>query len=163
VASISWTVEHDAALDKYLQRKFSFSQAAAAINKEFGTAYTRNAAIGRANRIGLKSICPPTGGLHVNRKPRSMPWAAQGVSQRTYYRRRKQDVSAYRCVEVAPLNLSLVDLDSGQCHWPYGDGPFTFCGHPQLPGFSYCGPHYVLSIGTGTVGEQNALKLPRAA
>ena len=38
------------------------------------------------------------------------------------------------------LHLSLIDLEPGQCRFPFGDGPFTFCGHPIVAG-SYCGLH----------------------
>ena len=29
------------------------------------------------------------------------------------------------------LHLSIVELGKPQCHFPIGDGPFTFCGHEK--------------------------------
>jgi GcrA cell cycle regulator len=56
-----------------------------------------------------------------------------------------------RCVEVNPRHLSLVDLEPGDCRYPYGgeeDGDvITFCGHPQREGSSYCVPHFHLTRG----------------
>lgn len=43
--------------------------------------------------------------------------------------------------EVASLSVDLLDLKAGQCRAPYGDNPFSFCGHPVLEGQSYCAPH----------------------
>lgn len=71
------------------------------------------------------------------------------------------DLPALRCVEVEPRHVSLLDLQQGgDCRWPYGDGPFTFCGHPAVFG-SYCGPHFGLSVGTGTRIEQTAHRVSR--
>lgn len=50
-----------------------------------------------------------------------------------------------RCVELEPLNKTLLDLERGECRQPYGDGPFTFCGHPAKEGSSYCVPHHHLN------------------
>ena len=48
-----WTPEQDAALKKLYDAGETFSKIAAAINGEFGTRYSRNAAIGRAGRQGI--------------------------------------------------------------------------------------------------------------
>lgn len=50
-----------------------------------------------------------------------------------------------RCVEIDPLLLSLEDLKRGECRYPYGDGPFLFCGHSATEGSSYCAPHKQLT------------------
>ena len=54
-----------------------------------------------------------------------------------------------RCVEVGPRHLSLIDLERGDCRYPYGGDEegeaITFCGHPRRPGSSYCTPHFHLS------------------
>jgi hypothetical protein len=51
--STSWTPQHSEALREYLARGMSYSKIADAINAKFKTAYSRNAAIGRARRMGL--------------------------------------------------------------------------------------------------------------
>src|SRR5690349_14886404 len=52
--SIIWAPEHSGALRDCLSRGMSYGQAARAINARFGTEFTRNAAVGRAKRLGLK-------------------------------------------------------------------------------------------------------------
>lgn len=40
------------------------------------------------------------------------------------------------------LGLDTMQLTSRSCRWPYGDGPFTFCGHDTgSPNTSYCPFH----------------------
>ncbi len=76
-----------------------------------------------------------------------------------------------RCVGITPRLLSLVELEPGDCRYPYGgdkDGEaITFCGHPRLAGSSYCAPHFHLTRGTGTQSERAAgpvlLRLVEAA
>lgn len=36
---------------------------------------------------------------------------------------------------------SLVDLEPHDCRFPFGDGPFTFCGRRKVDGVSYCEDH----------------------
>ncbi len=147
-----WLPEHDNALRRLLEARLSFTQAAAAINAEFGTGYSRNACIGRSNRIGLKSLCPKFGG---ERRPRSRKGeaTAAGIVERTQRRKAAPAPQQFVCepatglsvADVVPLHVSLIDLQPGQCRWPYGDGPFTFCGCEQFDGSSYCEPHSALS------------------
>jgi GcrA cell cycle regulator len=51
--STNWAPEHSDALREYLAKGMSYSEIADAINAKFKTAYSRNAAIGRAKRMGL--------------------------------------------------------------------------------------------------------------
>jgi GcrA cell cycle regulator len=65
-----------------------------------------------------------------------------------------------RCVEIDPRHRSLLDLEPGDCRYPYGgdaDGEaITFCGRPQRKGSSYCVPHFHLTRGPGTEPERVA-------
>src|ERR1700744_6581069 len=55
----TWVEAHSVALREYLDKGLSFAEIASALNQQFGTAYTRNAAIGRARRMGLSvPLCP---------------------------------------------------------------------------------------------------------
>ena len=66
-----------------------------------------------------------------------------------------------RCVEIDPRHLSLIDLEPGDCRYPYGGDEegeaITFCGHPQRRGSSYCTAHFHLSRGPGTAAERAAI------
>jgi GcrA cell cycle regulator len=44
------------------------------------------------------------------------------------------------CADITPRNVPMTDLNKNECRYPYGDGPFTFCGHPT-DGGSYCAGH----------------------
>lgn len=49
-----------------------------------------------------------------------------------------------RAVSVDPLHISFASLNADSCRYPYGDGPFTFCGHVRFAGSSYCESHSFL-------------------
>lgn len=41
-----------------------------------------------------------------------------------------------------PKHLTLMELpDSGACKWPFGPGPYTFCGNQTQRGIVYCEYH----------------------
>lgn len=102
---------------------------------------TRNAVIGKVHRLGLPG-----------RKPRM-----RMRSRRSRVRRTLRSWPPMRCdvrpvtpmaklpPEPVSLGLPLEDLTECTCHWPHGD-PLKdfggFCGHPVVPGSSYCAHHH---------------------
>lgn len=46
---------------------------------------------------------------------------------------------------MKPLHLNLADLEYGQCRFPFGDGPFTFCGCQTYEDSPYCAEHHALT------------------
>jgi len=38
-------------------------------------------------------------------------------------------------------NWLLWELGQNQCHWPHGDGPFTFCGAERSGDARFCAEH----------------------
>ncbi len=151
----NWAPEHSDALRRLIAKGASFAEAARAINLRFNTSYTRSAALGRARRLGLgaddrRQPSMPTGPAKpedvVERRsgasrPLTIPWPIPPF----------KDVVPVelRCVDIQPRHLSLIELECGDCRYPYGgDGanePITFCGHPRRPGSSYCSLHFELS------------------
>jgi GcrA cell cycle regulator len=161
----NWAPEHSDALRDLLARRLSFSEVAAALNKRFNTAYSRNAVIGRARRLGLAGTdrpgLPPCVQPRLNRLgevcsllPTSpkFHWPMPPIKETKPVK--------LRCVEIDPRHLSLVELERGDCRYPYGGDEegeaITFCGHPRRPGSSYCTPHFHLSWGPGTPSERAA-------
>ena len=151
----NWAPEHSDALREHLAKGMPFSEIAKAINSRFNTTYSRNAALGRARRMGLAGeerspsplgAKPPTLqriGEHRSTELR-MPafhWPAP-VFERVKPKK-------LRCVKLEPRHLSLTDLEHGDCRYPYGGDEegeaITFCGHPRRNGSSYCTPHFHLS------------------
>lgn len=147
-----WTVEQSNALRNHIAAGMSYSQAAARINFDFGTNYSRNAAIGRANRIGVS----PPARLSTPKKPRvykkrehkpkvRIVAANSNSNQFRVIQVSETSLAELRCAEVTPRGLTLSDLRKNDCRYPYGDSDFTFCGHPKLEGSSYCPEHFALT------------------
>jgi hypothetical protein len=135
---------------------------------------SRNAAIGKAKRLGLVSEVPA-------HRPRTRQQVEQGKSQvmkinrhaahralvvanggttlaRTSMDERQGGMGVFKQVaaveialdraEIRTRPVSLLDRTSDQCCWPLDGG--TFCGMPKCtPEYGkteYCGPHHKLSV-----------------
>ena len=159
--SAIWPAEHETALRALvLAGAGSHSIMARLLNEQFGTSYTRNALIGKVSRMGLNITWAPH---PVQKKASTKPARRKCIAPVAKPIPIEIDLSAFRCVEVEPKNVSLTDLPEDGCHWPYGDGPFVFCGNPKLGSAPYCGSHLILSRGSGTFEERGAHRLPREA
>src|SRR5229473_2764722 len=152
--STDWTEEHSKALRELLESGMSYSRIADAINAKFKTAYSRNATIGRAKRMGLagpdrpKNWPKPILSAEAPRLPRLRERLAS-ESRRPMPVFESMGPVKLRCVQIDPRRLPLVDLEPGDCRYPYGGDEegeaITFCGHPRREGFSYCTPHFELA------------------
>jgi GcrA cell cycle regulator len=161
--SFNWAPEHSEALREFLRQGMSYSEVADAINARFGTSYSRNATISRGQRMGLRGP----------KRPQSRPKQRKGAKARGANKKRESlacvssvpeppikraEPVKLRCVGIEPRLLALVDLEDGDCRYPYGGDKegeaIAFCGHPRLPGSSYCAPHYHLTRGDGTASER---------
>jgi GcrA cell cycle regulator len=159
-----WTQEHAKALREYLEKGMSYSAIRDAINAAFKTAFSRSATIGRVRRLKLAGSNRPGRpkpslkatplGVHQvrEREATPTPWLLPTFEG--------MEMPKLRCADVVPRQLSLMDLECGDCRYPYGGDAegeaITFCGHPQRPGSSYCAAHFELSIGPGTASERDA-------
>ena len=160
--STYWTDEHTKVLRELLAKGLSYSRIADAINAKFNTDYSRSATIGRARRMGLVgSDGPrePTASLDVNapRLHRALERDATGF-RRLMPIFERVETATLRGVEIVPRHLSLLDLEPGDCRYPYGGDEegetITFCGHPKRPDSSYCTAHFHLTRGPGTLSER---------
>jgi GcrA cell cycle regulator len=166
----SWPEEHSRALRQYLESGLSFSRIAKAINARFNTVYSRNATIGRARRMGLSG--PERPDRPARRKPQRQPSPARLRKMRARALAEPRPKRAVlkraaalklRCVGIVPRHLSLLDLEPGDCRYPYGGDAegeaITFCGHPSREGSSYCVSHFHLTSSPGTAPERFAGKV----
>lgn len=147
-----WKPVHDTALRSFVETNdLSYAAIAAKLNEQFGTTYSRNAAIGRAGRMGLINPfkvkkCKTPEYRKARNKPHPRIIASNGNStMRVIQSVENVADMKLRCVEIVPRNISLIDLERNDCRYPYGDGSFTFCGHPKMEGSSYCGAHFALT------------------
>jgi GcrA cell cycle regulator len=135
----NWTDERVAELTRLYNIGFSAAQTAVEISKTFGLSVTRNAVIGIWNRRGLTGD-----GGKMRRRVRVV--RANGNSEAMkVFDLEMGEMREVRAADVVPLHVSLAALEAGQCRYPYGDGPFTFCGCQALPGKPYCPPHHMLT------------------
>jgi GcrA cell cycle regulator len=167
--STDWAAKHSDALREYLARGMSYSEIADAINAKFKTAYSRSAALGRAKRMGLAGPDRPEAWSKppVRAKPPLLRklrdrYAAEFIRPMPIFER--TETVKLRCVEIDPRRLSLIELERGDCRYPYGGDEegeaITFCGHPRRAGSSYCAPHFHLTRGRGTASERVAGTIP---
>jgi GcrA cell cycle regulator len=151
----NWASEHSDALREFLAKGLSFSEAARAINSIFNTSYSRSAALGRARRLRLEAEdrqkpTMPTKPVDLHDIPEPRPSASRAAALLwpTPVFKAMKPVKL-RCVGIEPRHLSLVELEKGDCRYPYGgeeEGEaITFCGHPRRPDSGYCTPHFHLS------------------
>jgi GcrA cell cycle regulator len=137
-----WTEEHIETLIR-LWPEFSASEVAAELSSLGGHFYTRNAVVGKANRLGLaKRDMPPIRSkkfAYKEPKPRQPP--KQVLVKAT-------PRPAYVApTAVTPKNLSIMELTSTTCRWPIGDprDGMSYCGCQKSATDSYCAHHMAVA------------------
>ena len=131
----SWTMERIALLKDRIRAGFSCAQIAC----ELGV--SRNAVIGKTNRLGLSRFPGQSKqrGTRRNARPRT-------VTRQTILRElwaKPQLAFAKLCGEN-PKACSLLELQHWHCRWPMGDPSsedFGFCGNTPVAGLPYCPAH----------------------
>jgi len=155
-AAFAWTEDRIAVLTKMISQNYP----ARVIAERLGT--SRNAVLGKSNRMGISMVKPKsTPNVRKPKIKKASPLPRAPQQPRVYrevlrivpanihggmriVRAVEADQPALRCVEIEPRHLSLIDLEPGDCRYPYGDGPMTFCGHPKHAESSYCFQHFHL-------------------
>lgn len=126
-----WTSEMVETLRKARKDGFPFSQCADVVTRTHGVYVTRNAAIGKAKRLGMldtgtrRTVAP---------KSRPTPRPHPGNIRRNAEARKREQAREVRLPEpalpiVAPIRFA--DLESGQCKWCV-DPPLSPAGPDML-------------------------------
>jgi GcrA cell cycle regulator len=130
--------------------KPSATDIASILTNEFGRDITRNATLGKAHRLGLEAR-DRVKVTHSNSRPRT--------------RVRKPSVAAIKAelfvaqlAAVEPRHIEMVGLEHNECRYPYGDGPFTFCGCETAPKKPYCPAHVELCADHAVRRKPDAVK-----
>jgi GcrA cell cycle regulator len=167
----TWEEAHSVALRDCVEKGMSFAEIARALNERFNTAYTRNAAIGRARRLGLSVPIRERAARALNkpkkadaRRIRELRARKTATAAPKLATSERAAVLQLRCVAITPRHLALVDLEAGDCRYPYGGDvegePITFCGHPRREGSSYCLAHFHLTSAPELLEKRAPAKTP---
>jgi GcrA cell cycle regulator len=161
--SSNWAPAHSDALRKYFAMGMSYAEIARAINGQFNTNYSRCAAIGRARRLGLgftrlldqlASGVPKAPSSDLYKAIKSQEALAKWLARLA----RRKEMPKLRRAAVEPRHLSLLELESGDCRYPYGGDKegeaVTFCGRPKRAGSSYCAAHFHLTRNPDAVPQR---------
>lgn len=145
--TFSWTDENVSKLKGFYEANLSCSR----IALEFGNELTRNAVIGKVHRLGLErrgraNVFHGNQKRSAVRKPRVVKPTKFALSFNAATIT-KIPVASFevRLAAVQPLHLDLMELTDATCRYPYGDGPFTFCGCATRNEKPYCAAHYELA------------------
>jgi GcrA cell cycle regulator len=162
LTNMGWPAEHVAAFLAMLAPGVSAATIAAELNKLLGTSYSRNAIIGKAKRLHVR-----TEGRPVRNNPNQAGYRATAPAQvatakpyRVPRVIRPREVIEAACAAIVPRMIRCDQLTDATCRWPYDSGKDTpsylFCGHGKPAERPYCEPHEQLSIGGGTRSEREA-------
>jgi GcrA cell cycle regulator len=147
-----WPQEHMDALREIMadpRIHYSFTEVAAVMNDRLGTSYSRNAVLGKASRSGLFSGngkgC--RSGNKQKREPRAAATAKPDAPKRSAAavgpKLKCDEVMTLSAGNIETLNISLLELEKGKCHWPVdGDMAVVYCGRGAIEGSSWCPAHF---------------------
>jgi hypothetical protein len=150
----NWAPEHSDALREFITKGMTFSEAARAIKAIQHVLLSQCCA--RARPAPGTDWGRPTETLDAHRasaphdtgEPRASGFKTLALPWPVPVFKEAKPVKL-RCVAIEPRHLSLIELERGDCRYPYGGDEegeaITFCGHPRRPGSSYCAPHFHLS------------------
>jgi GcrA cell cycle regulator len=157
---MSWTDERIETLRSLWEKGLTASQ----IAEKLGEGLSRNAVIGKAHRLGLKSRPSPVKGGDTAAaasvaapapkaaapKPAPAPKPAAPVAAAPAAPAAAMPKPAPRV--IAPVTgtgkTSLLELSDKVCKWPIGhpnEVEFHFCGKPSQAGFPYCTDHCLVA------------------
>jgi len=143
----TWTTERIALLKNRIEAGLSCGQ----IAREIGV--SRNAVIGKANRLGLSRFKSPVGQLE--RRGASKIARPRNVTQHRIMRalRAKPHLTFAEVPGGSANRCSLFDLQQWHCRWPISDPgaeDFGFCGNNPVDGLPYCAARARMAYRPGT-------------
>jgi GcrA cell cycle regulator len=115
---------------------------------------SRNAVIGKANRLGFSPFKSATAGQHERTGAPNIARPRIATQHRTLLALRTKPQLAFAEVPGDDANrCSLFELQQWHCRWPIGDPTvedFGFCGNKAVDGLPYCPAHARIAYRPGT-------------
>jgi GcrA cell cycle regulator len=165
---ILWAQETTDLLIEHYKTGVTASASARIINAKFGTQYTRNAVIGKRDRVGLSRANPiqsqmardplAKAALDAARRRKRAERIAK-LEREQQSRQRQKEIAALKQAEayaakldaIAPIRPhakstadAILSLGFNSCRYPVGAvgaDDFKFCCEPRDEGSSYCAHH----------------------
>lgn len=168
-----WSPAMDAKLRQMVERGLPYSLVAKEVSSVSDRPISRNAAIGRAKRLGLciAMVSPEVKRERVRRTASRQAAARKAAASRRLKEFARASMQSRIAAaeekmpkaalpepggDLPPLVASLTDLEPHHCRWAIGDrGPYQFCGREKLAGTSWCIAHArrVFSAPVSTVAK----------
>jgi GcrA cell cycle regulator len=147
-AQRTWTTERIALLKNRIDAGHSCGQ----IAREIGV--SRNAVIGKVNRLGLSHFKSIVGG-RPERTVTTKTARPRIVTQQGILRalRAAPQLAPVEEVVVSANRCSLLELQQWHCRWPINDPgaeDFRFCGNTHVDGLPYCPAHSRMAYRPGS-------------
>ena len=134
-----WSDEEIARLKRRRADGLSFGR----IAHEMGL--TRNAVIGKAQRLGMSRPHVPANALGPIAGASIKRARARGKPMKPLPEIPPPTQAVDLPPEASPHAVTLWDLREHSCRWPIADHPWLFCGAAQRDGYPYCGRHAALA------------------
>lgn len=155
----AWTQDMEMFLaDKYSNSKMTSAEIQRALNDKFKTQFTRNAVIGKINRLGLREKHVASHTARAKPKPGRprLPGKSPAPAPMRNGSVFRPAVDRPSEIEVEPEEpttgaVGLMGLREGICHWPLGPmharPPYEYCGARAFrceggTFHKYCAAHY---------------------
>lgn len=107
------------------------------LSEEFSQRFTRNMVIGFRHRAGFSTPNKPgrpKGSSRPKKRRRVNVWLNPIIPA-------EAPAILRDGLDVPHRSITLHTLTNHTCRWPFGDGPFVFCGETVHPGLPYCLGH----------------------
>lgn len=156
----NWTGEAVELLTKLRADSHSFTECTDIINQKFGGGLTRNAAIGKAGRLGIPG--PISKDPHGSRLTKaSIPRIKKARVPFRFPFVARQVIPVPPVIPSSSHRVHVIQAENNHCRWPLwaDDAPFDekfYCGSPTANvtgGRPYCRHHTEMALGQSKAAE----------
>lgn len=130
----------------------AFSKIAEILNREFKIKLSRNAAIGKARRLGLVTRKPQPNSVVTPRRPRVRRAMAYSAPRKSTLDLADEMLARDPVQDLPPdestFAVTFDQLRDPHCRWPLGDpstATFQYCGAEKMKEGPYCARHHRLA------------------